>query len=325
MIRIAIIGFGTVGQGVAELLARKREEIEKRIGKFKVVAIADLTGSISGDFKLEDAIESRKQGKLPKQRSAMEVAEQEDYDVMIEVTTTRLDESGIVYMKTALNKGASVITSNKSIAIALPELLKMAEKKNAKLLYEATVGGAMPVIKLLNSYLALCEIQRINGILNGTCNYILTRMEEEGLPYSQVLKEAQEMGIAESNPTADVEGIDAGIKLVILANTIGIPAKFEDVEREGITKITPHAFKVAMQKGFTIRLIAEVSRRKLRVSPRLVKINSPLAIKGTLNALLINTDTAGEIFVAGRGAGKFETASAILSDLYELFRSSGSR
>lgn len=323
MIKIAIVGFGTVGQGVAELLARKREEIERKIGKFKVVAISDLTGSISGDFKLEDAIESRKRGRLPEQRSTMDVVEREDYDVMIEVTTTRLDESGIVYMKAALNRGASVITSNKSIAIALPELLKLAKKKGGKLLYEATVGGAMPVIKLLKKYLALCEIHSLDGILNGTCNYILTRMEEEGLPYSQVLKEAQEMGIAEADPTTDVEGIDAGIKLVILANTIGIPARFEDVEREGITRITPHAFKVAMQKGFTIRLIAEASKKKLRVSPRLVKLNSLLAIKGTLNALLIKTDTAGEIFVAGRGAGKFETASAILSDLYELFGNTG--
>ncbi|MEM4702538.1 MAG: homoserine dehydrogenase, partial [Archaeoglobaceae archaeon] len=195
------------------------------------------------------------------------------------------------------------------------------EKNNARLLYEATVGGAMPVIRLLNSYLALCEIVSLKGILNGTCNYILTRMEEEGLPYGQVLSEAQEMGIAEANPVADVEGIDAAIKLVILANTIGYSAKFEEVEREGITKITPQAFKVAMQKGYTIRLIAEASKKCLRVSPRLVRMNSPLAIKGTLNALMIHTDTAGEIFVAGRGAGKYETASAILSDLYELYRS----
>uniref|UniRef100_A0A7J2TKY4 Homoserine dehydrogenase n=1 Tax=Archaeoglobus fulgidus TaxID=2234 RepID=A0A7J2TKY4_ARCFL len=319
MIKIAIIGFGTVGQGIAELLARKREQIEKKIGKFKVVAIADLTGAITGDFKIEDAIESRRKGRLPEQRSAMEVAREEDYDVMIEVTTTRLDEEGIAYMKVALERGANVITSNKSIAVALMDLLKLAEKRNVRLLYEATVGGAMPVIKLLNRYLSFCEIMSLKGILNGTCNYILTRMEEEGLPYNQVLNEAKEMGIAEADPTADVEGIDAAIKLVILANTIGYPAKFEDVEREGITKITPQAFKVAMQKGYTIRLIAEASRGNLRVSPRLVRMNSPLAIKGTLNALMIYTDTAGEIFIAGRGAGKYETASAILSDLYELY------
>jgi homoserine dehydrogenase len=320
MIKIAIIGFGTVGQGVAELLARKRDEIEKKIGRFKVVAVADLTGAMTGEFRLEEAIEYRRKGGLPEKKSAMEIAENEDYDVMIEVTTTRLDEEGIAYMKVALERGASVITSNKSIAVALMDLLRLAERKNVKLLYEATVGGAMPVIKLLNSYLAFCEIRSLKGILNGTCNYILTRMEEEGLPYNQVLSEAQEMGIAEANPTADVEGIDAAIKLVILANTIGYPAKFEDVKREGITKITPQAFKVAMQKGYTIRLIAEASKKSLRVSPRLVKLNSLLAIKGTLNALMIQTDTAGEIFVAGRGAGKYETASAILSDLYELYR-----
>lgn len=319
--KIAIIGFGTVGQGVAELLVAKKAEIEKKIGDFRVVAIADLTGSIWGEFKLEDAIRLRKEkGRLPGDRSAMEIAEEEDYDVMIEVTTTRLEESGIAYMRTALKRGASVITSNKSIAYDFQGLMKLAESKNAKLMYEATVGGVMPIIRLLNSYLAPCEILGVRGILNGTCNYILTRMEEEKLPYNQILSEAKEMGIAEANPKADVEGIDAGIKLVILANTIGIPAKFEDIEITGITNITPQAFAVAMQKGYTIRLIAEASRKNLRVSPRLVPLNSPLAIKGTMNAAMIKTDTAGDIFVAGRGAGKFETATAIISDLYELVR-----
>ncbi|MCS7130702.1 MAG: homoserine dehydrogenase, partial [Archaeoglobaceae archaeon] len=240
MIKIAIIGFGTVGQGVAELLVKKRREIENKIGDFKVVAIADLTGSIYGDFSLEEIIEIRKRtGRLPNDKSAMEIAENEDYDVMIEVTTTKLDESGIAYMKTALNRGASVITSNKSIAVDFKGLMKLAERNGAKLMYEATVGGVMPIIRLLNSYLAPCDILGVRGILNGTCNYILTRMEEERLPYSQILSEAQEMGIAEANPRADVEGIDAGIKLVILANTIGIPAKFEDIEITGITNITP--------------------------------------------------------------------------------------
>jgi len=319
--KIAIIGFGTVGQGVAELLVAKRAEIERKIGDFRVVAIADLTGSIWGDFKLEDAIEfRRKTGRLPGSRSAKEIAEEEDYDVLIEVTTTKLDESGVEYMKAALKRGASVVTSNKSIAVDFQGLMKLAESNGAKLMYEATVGGVMPIIRLLNSYLALCEIMGVRGILNGTCNYILTRMEEEKLPYSQILSEAKEMGIAEANPKADVEGIDAGIKLVILANTIGIPARFEDIEIVGITDITPQAFSVAMQKGYTIRLIAEASRKSLRVSPRLVPLNSPLAIKGTMNAAMIRTDTAGDIFVAGKGAGKYETATAILSDLYELVR-----
>lgn len=319
--KIAIIGFGTVGQGVAELLVAKKAEIERKIGNFKVVAIADLTGSIWGEFKLEDAIEFRREkGRLPSDRSAKEIAEEEDYDVMIEATTTRLDEGGIAYMRTALKKGASVVTSNKSIAFDFQGLMRLAESKNAKLMYEATVGGVMPIIRLLNSYLAPCEILGVRGILNGTCNYILTRMEEEKLPYNQILSEAKEMGIAEANPKADVEGIDAGIKLVILANTLGIPAKFEDIDIVGITKITPQAFEVAMQKGYTIRLIAEASKKSLRVSPRLVPLNSPLAIKGTMNAAMIKTDTAGDIFVAGRGAGKFETATAIISDLYELVR-----
>ena len=147
-------------------------------------------------------------------------------------------------------------------------------------------------------------------------------MEKELLPYEMILEEAKELGIAETDPTYDVEGIDAGAKLVIIANAImGIDAKFEDVERVGISDLTPEAFKVALENGYTIRLIAEATREFLRVSPRLIPLNHPLAIYGTLNALEIETDLAGEVFVIGRGAGSRETASAIISDLICLSKS----
>ncbi len=324
MIKLAIIGFGNVGQGFAELLIKKRREIEKRVGKFKVVAIADSKSSISGDFKLEEAIEIKKKtGKLPEDRIAIEIVEGEDYDVLIESTITDIETggAGLKYIKTALKRGCHVVTSNKGpLVVAFKELVNLANRKGVKLMYEATVGGVMPVIKLIRKYLAICEIERAMGILNGTCNYILSRMEEEKLPFNQILNEAKELGIAEANPSYDIEGIDAAAKLVILANTIyDCNFKFKDVERIGIDSITPEAFEIAIKRGYTIRLIAEASKRVLKVSPRLVPINHPLAVRGTMNALMLKTDTAGNIVVMGRGAGRKETATAMLSDLIEIY------
>jgi homoserine dehydrogenase len=322
MIKIVIVGFGYIGQNFAELLLKKRKTIEKKIGEFRVVAIADSKSSVSGNFDLSEIIElKRLKGRLPENRLAAEILDEEDYDVLIEVTVTQMDGGvGVEYIRKALSRGAHVVTSNKGpLVVAFRELSRLAEKNEVKLMYEATVGGVMPVIRTVRNYLSVCEILSIRGILNGTCNYILSRMEEERLPYSQILREAQELGIAESDPTYDVEGIDAAAKLVILANTIGIDAKMEDVRRIGITSITPEAFDVAAEKGYTIRLIAEVSREKLTVSPRLVPLSHPLAIRGTMNAAMFRTDTAGDVFIAGRGAGGTETATAMLSDLVDIY------
>jgi homoserine dehydrogenase len=323
MIKIAIVGFGTVGQGFAELLLKKKEMVEKRIGKVKVVAIADSKSSVSGDFDLLEAVKIKKsRGRLPDEKKAEDIILEEDYDVLVEATITKIDGGdGLRYIETALKRGCHVVTSNKGpLVMAFGDLMRIAEENGVRLMYEATVGGAMPVIKLVNRYLSVCEIYSVRGILNGTCNYILSRMEEERMPYSQILSEAQELGIAEADPSYDVEGIDAAAKIVIIANTVfGADAKLSDVERVGITSISPEAFEVAVQKGYTIRLIAEASREKLRVTPRLVPINHPLAVRGTLNAAMFKTDTAGDIFVAGRGAGRMETATALLSDLLDIY------
>ncbi len=322
MIKIVIVGFGTVGRGFAELLIRKRESIRRLIGDFRVVAVADSKSSMSGEFSLEEAVEFKsRNNRLPEDRTATEILEEEDYDVLVESTHTRLDGGdGLRYMKIAISRGSHVVTSNKGPLIAaFHDLMKKAEQKGVRIMYEATVGGAMPVVRLARKYLAVCEIESVVGILNGTCNYILSRMEEEKLPYQQILSEAQELGIAEDDPSYDVDGIDAAIKLVILANTIGLKARFEDVERMGISTITPEAFEVAARKGYTIRLIGEANREVLRVTPRLVPLSHPLAIKGTMNAVMFKTDSAGSIFVAGRGAGKMETASAMLSDLVDIY------
>jgi len=323
MIKIAIIGFGTVGQGVAEVLMEKRDYLRQIIGDYKVVAVTDSKGSLIGDFDLLNAIKIKRERGLPEGMDAMEIVENQDFDLLIETTITNIEtgEPGLSYIKKALKRGKNVITSNKGpLVVAYSELIELAKENNCKLLFEATVGGAMPVIKLVNNCLAGNKILSIKGILNGTCNYILSRMEKEKMPFEQILAEAQELKIAEADPSYDVDGIDAASKLVIVANALlGIDAKFEDVEITGIREITPEAFDVAMEKGYTIRLIAEAGSNGLKVSPRLIPLQHPLALQGTLNALLIKTDLAGDVVVVGKGAGKRETASAIVSDLIQLY------
>jgi homoserine dehydrogenase len=325
MIRIAIFGFGTIGQGVAEVLFEKRREIECYIGKYKIVAVTDSKGAVFSDEGLDPKIFKLKQEGFPV-GSTIDVIENVDYDVAIEATPTNIKtaEPGLTHIRKSLEKGAHVITSNKGpIVLAYRELQRLAERKKARLMFEATVGGAMPLIKLVRNDLAGNQILSIRGILNGTCNYILSRMESERLPYHQVLAEAQELGIAEADPSYDVEGIDSAAKLVIIANALlDMDVVFNDVEIEGITAITPEAFDVAMEKDFTIRLIAEVNRKtnSLKVSPRLIPTQHPLAVTGTLNAVQIRTDLAKELVVIGRGAGKKETASALISDLIEIYR-----
>ena len=329
MIKIAIFGFGAVGQGVAEVLLNKRDALRRLIGDFRVVAITDSKGGIADEngVDLLKALEiKRKRKRLPEGITTLDVINSLDFDVCIEVTVTNIEhgEPGLTHIKECLRRGINVVTSNKGpLVVAYRELADLADKKDAKLMFEATVGGAMPIIKLVKNDLAGNEVYAIKGILNGTCNYILSRMEKEKLTYDQILAEAKELGIAEADPTYDVEGIDAAAKLVIIANSLmDMDVKFGDVERVGITKITPEAFEVAMDKGYTIRLIAEVDKVEgiLRVSPRLIPIQHPLAISGTLNAALIKTDLAGDVVVVGKGAGSKETASAIISDLIELYR-----
>jgi homoserine dehydrogenase len=326
MIRIAIFGFGTIGQGVAEVLIRKRDKLQSLIGEYRVVAITDSKGSIVSEkgVELVEAIERKKKGGF-RGKKTTEVIESIDFDVAIEVTPTNVEtgEPGLSHILKSIERGANVITSNKGpLVVAFRKIMSSAEKKGVKVCYEATVGGAMPILKLAKSDLAGNDIRVIRGVLNGTCNYILTRMEREKMTYSQVLSEAQELKIAEADPSYDVEGIDSAAKLVILANSVmGMETTFDEVEVVGITEITPEAFEVAANKNYTIRLIAEANKEKefLKVSPRLLPRQHPLAIEGAMNAALIRTDLAGDVVVIGKGAGKYETASAIISDLIEIY------
>jgi homoserine dehydrogenase len=316
--KVALIGLGSVGRGVAGMIAKKDLGLT-------ITGIADSKSGFMDPAGIDIArvLASKKKGGHCGDRNltAADVIEKADYDALIEVTPTNAlsGEPAIGYIKTALGRKKHVVTSNKGpIALAFKELRAMAQKNGVALRYEATVAGAIPVMHTIENGLAGNEILALYGVLNGTCNFILTRMAAEGLTYEQALMEAREMGYAEADPTYDVQGIDAAIKLVILANTIwGNGTKLGDVDRTGIDLLTPDALRLADEEGCTIRLIAEANphRHLLRVSPRILDKNHPLVFEGTLNALTLETDMAKEITLIGRGAGSVETASAILGDL----------
>ncbi|OPY36918.1 MAG: homoserine dehydrogenase [Methanoregula sp. PtaU1.Bin051] len=316
--KVAIIGMGSVGRGLIEMIATKD------LGMI-VTGIADSKSGIINEhgIDLQKALVRKKETGLcgdPKIK-AMEVVTNAKYDVLVEVSPTNAEtgEPAISYMKTAMQRKKHVVTSNKGpIALAYKKLISLAKKNGVELRHEATVAGAIPVFHTIEHGLAGNEIYAIYGILNGTCNYILTRMADEGLTYEQALLEAREMGYAEADPTYDVQGIDAAIKLVILANTVwGNGVTLDDVDRTGINLLTPDAIRLAEEEDCTIRLIAEADRRTdlLRVSPRIIRKNHPLVVNGTLNAITIVTDMARDITLIGRGAGSVETASAIIGDL----------
>jgi len=192
----------------------------------------------------------------------MDVVKESDYDILVEVTPTdaKTGQPGISYITEALKRGKHVVTSNKGpVALKYRELTELATRKGVRFLFEATVGGSMPVFNLMRGPLAGNEVMSIEGIFNGTCNYILTRMASEGLPYDMVLSEAKELGIAEADPTYDVEGIDTALKMVILANSVfGMDVRLEDVDRVGISSVCLEALKLAGEADMVIKLIGEV-------------------------------------------------------------------
>ena len=325
-VRVTIVGFGYVGRGVAEVIKRKHDAIARKHGiDLTIVGIADLKGSMVNENGLsEEEIMNLRTGKDLKDISSQDVIKEVEHDVMVEATPTNVDngEPGLTHVLTALESDRHVVTSNKGpIALEYKRVTELAAKRGKELRFEASVGGAMPIISLVRENLAGNGVISIEGILNGTCNYILTRMAEEKLPYEHVLKEAQGLGLAEADPSKDIEGIDTAVKLVILANSIfDMNAAYNDVEVTGITEITPEALKLADDEGYVIKLIGEVDNDgSLKVAPRLVPKGNPLNVGGTLNVATIKTDLAGEITVIGKGAGPIEAASAILSDIIGIY------
>ena len=327
--KVVIAGFGTVGQGVAEVIGMRQELFSKAFGqKVTIVGAFDSSSLVKDPCGL-DSVElvARKVscgmvGERPLDGGMEEFIKNYDFDTLIETTPTNIvdAEPGLTYIRTALNAGKNVVTSNKGpLALKFRDLTNTAAKNKVQLRYEASVGGAMPVINLSRELLRGEHIYSLRGILNGTCNFILNRMKDEGLPFEQALREAQEMGIAERDPTYDIDGVDSACKLAILANAIfGRDVTYNDVMRTGIRSITEDAISLASEQHMVIRLVGEINEKRVEVSPCMVPTGHPLAIGGTLNIVQLITDLAGEITVAGRGAGRKETASAVLSDLLAL-------
>ena len=333
--KIIIMGFGSVGQGIAQAIALKKAMIKDKYGvELKVVAAADSSSSAINQDGLEEMLlihSKNSEGKLSSYPgygsdiSGLDVLDAVEYDLLMEATPTNIEtaEPALSLTLKAFDQGKDVVTSNKGhLAIKFKEVTSAAEKNGVEFKYEASVGGSMPIINFTRDTLASCGIKSIVGILNGTTNYILSRMTSEGSPYEIILKESQELGIAETDPTQDVEGIDAACKTVILANSLlGIDATYDDVEVKGISSITPYAIDLAGKDGYLIKLIAEVSPDTLKVSPRLVKKGSAYDIGGTLNMATVKTDLAGDVTVMGLGAGSLETASAMLTDMISILKS----
>lgn len=316
--RIAIIGFGSVGKGVADVVASAKNGLV-------VTAVADSKSGIIDESGLNVAkiLRQKKETGMcgSPDITVSDIVSSDAYDILVEVSPTNADtgEPALGYIREALAGGRHVVTSNKGpIALKFEELRTLAEKNDVALRYEATVCGAIPLIHTIEHGIAGNEISRLYGVFNGTCNYILTRMADEGLTYQQALLEARELGYAEADPTYDVQGIDAAIKLVILANAVwGMEKCLSDVDIIGIDRVTSAAIALAEKEDQTIRLIGEIDPANdiLRVSPSIIPKSHPLVVQDTLNAVTIETNLAGEITLIGKGAGSRETASAIVSDL----------
>ena len=325
--RVFICGFGTVGQGFCEVLSMRRQFFTDRFGEPVTVVGAMDSKTYAYDPKGFDPlalVETKKNDRHvgPNEYTdSVEVLKSIDYDLLVEVSPTdvKTGGAGLLNITEALGSGKDVITVNKGpLALKFAELMGLAEKNGCLFRYEGSVGGAMPIINLCHENLIGEHITSVRGIFNGTCNYILSKMDK-GQPFEQALKEAQQLGYAETDPTNDIEGYDSACKVVILANSIfGRNVTFNDVRITGISSITEDAVMLAAGRNMVIRLIGEVSETKLEVGPRLIPKGHPLSISGTLNTAQIDSDLAGPVTVSGRGAGRIETASAILSDLIAI-------
>lgn len=325
--KISIVGFGSIGVGLATEIAKKKDFLKIKGYDLKVVTIVDADGAeIDEDgLNIKSIIEKRERGEdFSYAKGALDLIGEIDQDILVECTPSNIRNGnpGLNHILASLRNGVNVVTSNKGpLVVDYKRIMETAKKNNVSIGYEATVGGAIPLINLVKGNLRADDIVAIKGILNGTSNYILTKMHAEKRDYEEILLEAKELGIAETDASYDVEGIDTASKLVILANSLmGMDVKYEDVEVEGITRITPESLDLADELGCTIKLIGEVERegKRLKVSPKLVPYDHPLSVGGTLNIVLIKTDVAGEVTISGKGAGPKETSSALLSDILNI-------
>ena len=340
--KLALIGLGVVGQGLAEILIQKREHLRTQHGvDLSIVAVSDLAhGSVSdergldveqllalagGDGHLGDYAGGTKG------LDALSTIHSTNADTVVEVTFTDVTtgEPATSHCRAALEAGKNLVTTNKGpVALASRELLKLARSNNVQFRFEGSVMSGTPVLNTALKSLAGCSIQSVQGILNGTTNFMLSEMEQ-GRSYYEALRTAQQRGYAEADPTADVEGWDVLAKVLILANVLmGADLRVDDVPRAGITGITAEDISQAAEQGRRWKLIGNVRREgecvSASVAPRQLPLSDPLTgVCGATNAITLETDLAGPVTIVGAGAGKTETGFALLSDILDIHRTGG--
>ena len=312
MINIAVLGYGTVGSGVVEVIRTNHELINKRAGEeIRVKYVLDLR-EFPGD---------------PVEEILVHDFEQIINDPEVAIVVEVMGGTGAAYsfVKRALEAGKSVCTSNKALVAKYgPELMEIAGEKKVNFLFEASCGGGIPIIRTINESLTADAIDEVTGILNGTTNYMLDKMNKKGADFDTVLKEAQQMGYAEADPTADVEGHDACRKIAILSSlAYGKFLDFEKVYTEGITKITPEDMEYAREMRRCIKLLGTSKRLGensfyAMVAPFLVGQDNPLyGVNGVFNSIFVHGNMLGDAMFYGSGAGKLPTASAVVADVVE--------
>lgn len=312
MINIAVLGYGTVGSGVVEVINTNQDSINRRAGdEIRIKYVLDLR-DFPGDPVQEVLVHDYET-----------IVNDPEVDIVVEVMGGL--EPAHTFVKRALEAGKSVATSNKALVAKFgPELMDIARNKNVNFLFEASCGGGIPIIRALNQSLTADQIDEVTGILNGTTNYMLTKMDMEGSRFESVLKEAQEKGYAEADPTADVEGYDACRKIAILSSlAYGKFLNYEKIHTEGITRITPEDMEYARAMGMSIKLLA--TSRKLSedsyyavVAPFLVGKNNPLySVNDVYNGIFVHGNVLGDAMFYGSGAGKLPTASAVVADVVD--------
>lgn len=312
MINIAVLGYGTVGSGVVEVINTNQDSINRRAGdEIRIKYVLDLR-DFPGDPVQEVLVHDYET-----------IVNDPEVDIVVEVMGGL--EPAHTFVKRALEAGKSVATSNKALVAKFgPELMDIARNKNINFLFEASCGGGIPIIRALNQSLTADQIDEVTGILNGTTNYMLTKMDMEGSRFESVLKEAQEKGYAEADPTADVEGYDACRKIAILSSlAYGKFLNYEKIHTEGITRITPEDMEYARTMGMSIKLLA--TSRKLSedsyyavVAPFLVGKNNPLySVNDVYNGIFVHGNVLGDAMFYGSGAGKLPTASAVVADVVD--------
>lgn len=329
--RTILIGLGTIGQSYCQLLENRKVDLLTNYGiDSKIVAVADSKGVAIDEkgININDILSVKKNNKSvsdlsigDKSKTSIDLIEEIDAELLVDATPTNIQdgEPSASLLESAMKTKKNIITANKGpLALAFSSIIEKADYNNVILKYSATVGGGTPILEFGRKCLEADRILEMHAILNGTTNYILTEMDDRGLSFQDALKEAQELGYAETDPTLDIDGFDAAAKLVIMSNLLlGKELVLNDLKIEGIRDITQKDITKAKDNGNTIKLIASVNNMA-KVEPVIISKDDPMSVGGALCSVKFVSEFAGEEIIIGKGAGGMETASAMIRDLVEI-------